>query len=328
VAPDVKEKRIGDFVGRACILYSMSKVIVVRYSGGAQKKGLSKEKYLSLLGVALTELAGEQQVEKAIRKYLPNGVIGIKTNCLARSFNSTPTALTDALSLLLTQAGFDENDIIVWERTSHELAKAGYTLNASSVGRRCLGTDAYGVGYSRGFHTSGEVNSLVSRILTDLVHYNINLPVLKDHSIAGLSGGMKNMFGAINNPNKYHDNNCDPFCAHVNNLEPIKKKNRLTVLDAVKVQYNGGPGFVSEYISYYNSIIISDDPVAADRIGLEILKHARQVNGLPPLEKVGRPVKYLKSAESIGLGTADTNRIDIVVLVVDKEGRQTKGKLF
>jgi len=306
----------------------MSKVVVVKYAGNSSGKGLGSQEYAVVLNAGIRALSGEKGIKKAVRKYLPSGVIGMKTNCLALKLNSTPVALSDALSKLLTQAGFGENDIVVWERTNRELKKAGYSLNISAFGRRCLGTDTNGIGYSSGFYSSGEVSSLVSRILTNLVDYNVNLPVLKDHSIAGLSGGMKNMYGAIHNPNKYHDNNCDPFCAHVSNLEPIKKKNRLTVLDAVKVQYQGGPGYVSEYISYYNGVVLSDDPVAVDRVGLEILEQMRKVNGLPPLEKVGRSVKYLDTAEQIGLGIADMRRIDVQVLLVDKSGRQTSGELF
>ena len=306
----------------------MSKVVVVRYSGDGTKKGLSRPAYGVLLTAGMRVLSGEKEAKAAVRKYLPSGVIGMKTNCLVRTLNSTPTALAEALSDLLIEAGFDKNDIVIWERTNRELKNAGYTLNAASFGGRCLGTDTNGVGYSSRFYSSGEVNSLVSRILTDMVDYNVNLPVLKDHSIAGLSGGMKNMYGAIHNPNKYHDNNCDPFCAHVNNLAPIKKKNRLIILDAVKVQYNGGPGYVSEYVTYYNGVLLSDDPVAVDRVGLEILEHLRKVNGLPPLEKVGRQVKYLRSAQQIGLGVADMKQIDVAVLLVDKNGRQTVGELF
>ncbi len=310
------------------VYYSMSKVVVVRFTGNGQKHGLTKNEYQNLLEAGLKKLSSEKQTKSAVRKYLPKGVVGMKTNCLARTLNSTPVALIDAVFSLLTQAGYDENDVVVWDRTSRELANAGYTLNASSVGRRCLGTDANGVGYSSGFYSSGDVSSLVSRILTDMVNHNVNLPVLKDHSIAGLSAGLKNMYGAIHNPNKFHDNNCDPFCAHVNNLEPIKKKNRLTILDAVKVQYNGGPGFVSEYISYYNGILVSDDPVSVDRVGLKILEHIRKVNGHPHLEKVGRSVKYLASAQQLGLGVADMSRIDVDVLVVGKDGRQRAGELF
>jgi uncharacterized protein (DUF362 family) len=306
----------------------MSKVVVIRYIENGQKGSLTKSAYGSLLNAALTRLSGEQQAKSAVRKYFPRGVIGMKTNCLARTFNSTSVALVDAFSLLLKQAGFDENDTVVWERTGRELSQAGYTLNASHSGRRCMGTDTNGVGYSSGFYSSGDVSSLVSRVLTEVVDHNVNMPVLKDHSIAGLSAGMKNMYGAIHNPNKFHDNNCSPFCAHINNLEPIKKKSRLTVMDAVKVQYNGGPGYVSEYVSHYNGIIVSDDPVAADRIGLEILQRIREINGQPPLEKVGREVKYLATAQQLGLGVADMSGIHLDVFMVDGDGVEKTGELF
>lgn len=303
--------------------------MVVKYAGAQAGKPFSQSVYATLLKVGLKILSGKKDLRAAIRTFLPSGVIGMKTNCLARRFNSTPVALTSALVELLTASGFDQNDIVIWERTSEELKKGGYTLNASSFGGlRCFGTDTRGIGYSDDFYSYGEVNSLVSRILTEVVDYNVNLPVLKDHSIAGLSGALKNMYGAINNPNKYHDNNCDPFCAHINLLAPIKKKNRLTVLDAVKVQYNGGPGYVAQYISFYSGIILSADAVAADRVGLEILENERKKHGLPPLEKVGRQVKYLATAQKEGLGTADLSEIDLVVVRVDADGKQAKGELF
>lgn len=306
----------------------MSRVVVVKLSGYRLAEAPSAETYKTLLSIGLLQLSGESEVTDALRKYLPSGPIGIKTNCLARKLNSTPVALADAATQLLVDAGFAENDVVVWERTNRELSGAGFTLNASHIGRRCLGTDTNDVGYSREFFSFGEVNSLVTSILVDMVAYNINLPILKDHSVAGMSGGMKNMYGAINNPNKYHADNCDPFCAHVFNLRPIKDKTRLTVIDAMKVQYHGGPGYISDYMAPYGGLILAADPVAADAVGLRILEQLRQMNGQLSLEKAGRPVRYLQTAEKIGLGTADLNRIDLQVVEVDNRGRQKRGELF
>lgn len=306
----------------------MSKVVVLRQERSNGRKSISATEYKHLLSVGLVGLAGTGSVRSALAEFLPRGVIGMKTNCLAGKANSTSVALAEGLGDLLVENGFDENDLIVWERTNRELAGAGYTLNASSFGRRCLGTDAEGVGYGREFHTSGEVNSLVSRILTDLIDCNINLPVLKDHSIAGLSASLKNMYGAINNPNKFHDNCCDPFAAQISNLAPIRAKNRLTIIDASKVQYQGGPGFMGQYLDYYNGLIISNDPVAADRIGLEILEGIRKEHGQPSLESAERPAKYLQTAAGLGLGTADLEKIDLEVIEVNQMGHTAEGKLF
>lgn len=306
----------------------MSRVVVVRHQDGLRGERLNSAQYASLLHHGLTTLTEESSGESAVRKLLPKGPVGLKTNCLTGKFNSTPVPLVEALAGILESAGWAANDIVVWERTGQELQKAGFELNASSFGRRCFGTDANGVGYGREFHSAGESSSLVSRILEKLVGGNINLPVLKDHSIAGLSGGMKNMFGAINNPNKFHNTNCDPHVADVSMMDPIRTKNRLTIIDAVRVQYHNGPGYDPAQVAGYGGMILSDDPVAVDGIGLEIVEHYRREAGLPSLEKANRPAKYLRTAQAHGLGEADLAAIELKVLIVNDKGRVREGKLF
>lgn len=305
----------------------MSRVVVVRATDTEPRSGLSVERYRRMLETGLTALTGDGEAREAVSRLTPRGVVGLKTNCLVRKINSTPVALADAVTEILVDGGIERSNVVVWERSNRELQGAGYELNVSLNARRCLGTDSNGLGYSDDFYTSGEVNSLVTRILTDVVDHSINLPVLKDHSLAGMSAGMKNMYGAIHNPNKYHDNNCSPYCAHVNNLAPIRDKHRLTVIDAVQVQYNGGPGFLGNYVDHYGGVILSTDPVACDRVALEILENLRSRHGLPPLAEVSRPVKYLSAAKQIGLGEADMDRISLEVLSVSASGNVSKGAL-
>jgi uncharacterized protein (DUF362 family) len=305
----------------------MSRVVVARtdYSDLAQR--LDRSDYRRLLRAGFAELLGNADWHSKLKALLSGRTVGMKTNCLTGQLNSTPVALVEALGDELVHAGYDENDLVVWERTSRELSRAGFTLNAASTGRRCLGTDSNGVGYSSDFHSSGNVNSLVSRVLTNTVDCNINLPTLKDHSIAGMSSALKNMYGAIHNPNKYHDDNCDPACAHIYDLAPVHDTTRLTVIDAVRVQCDGGPGFVRTHMYPYGGLIISSDPVAADRVALEILTHLRKLNGRKRLEDAGRPVKYLATAAKLGLGEAELGQIDLKVLHIDPAGDVTEGEL-
>lgn len=306
----------------------MSRVVVVKWSAGKAEFGLDKAVYKTLLTAAFRALKQSADIDSIIREMFPRGAIGMKTNCLSRRLNSTPVALVDALSELLNEASIDENNIIIWDRSNRELQEAGFQLNAAFTGRRCMGTDSNGVSYSQEFYESGDVSSLVSQILTRVVAHSINLPILKDHSLAGMSAGLKNMYGAIHNPNKYHGNNCSPYCAHVSNLAPIRNKHRLTVLDAVRVQYHGGPGYVAQHLATYAGVVVSDDPIACDRVGLEILAHLRKINGLPSLEEAERPVKYLEPANELGLGESDFNRIDLTVLSADARGNVRDGVLF
>jgi uncharacterized protein (DUF362 family) len=306
----------------------MSKVIVVKAGDGYESGKMDTHHYRNLISVGIAFLTQDNAGEKAIKNLLPGGTTGMKINALTGKLNSTSIELVDGLAGLLATAGFDENNLIIWDRTNRELEKAGYSLNASSFERRCFGTDTGGIGYSRDFFSSGDVDCMVSRILTDHLSSNINLPVLKDHSIAGLSAGLKNMYGAIHNPNKYHDNNCDPYAADIYNLEPIRSKNQLTIIDAVRVQYNGGPGYDSRYLADYGGIIISQDVVAADSVGLRILEHYRKLNGLPTLKETRREVKYLKSASERGLGTYEWDKIDLDIAVIDTKGNTKPTVLF
>ena len=80
----------------------------------------------------------------------------------------------------------------------------------AGAGVRIFGTDADGVGYGPDLVAHLGVGSLFSRIQAGYVTASISLAILKDHGLAGVTAGMKNYFGAIHNPNKYHDSGCDP----------------------------------------------------------------------------------------------------------------------
>jgi uncharacterized protein (DUF362 family) len=155
------------------------------------------------------------------------------------------------------------------------------------------------------------IGSLFSSIQADQISSSISLAILKDHGLAGITAGMKNYFGAIHNPNKYHDTNCDPFVAEVFDTAVIKNKHVLTILDALTVQYHRGPSFHSRWADKKGMLIFSFDPVAADTAGWQIIEKLRAEKGLPSLEEEERVPKYLKTAENMGIGTAEIEKIRI-----------------
>ena len=124
---------------------------------------------------------------------------------------------------------------------------------------------------------------------------------------------MKNYFGAIHNPNKYHDSHCDPFIAELFETKYIRKKHRLSILDALLVQYHRGPAYHARWAEKYEALIFSCDPVAADSVGWQIIENLRTKKGLSPLREEGREPVYIRSAEKLGLGTADWKRIQITI---------------
>ncbi|MBN2559924.1 MAG: DUF362 domain-containing protein, partial [Phycisphaerae bacterium] len=241
--------------------------------------------------------------------FRPADRVGIKVNTLGLS---TQPAVVDAIVAGLLGAGLAAEKIIVWDRFDTELAAAGFKLNKSRRGVQCRGTDAeqYGSGYQQDIESSGRIGSCFSKIVAEEVNALICVPVLKDHNLAGVSLGLKNFFGAIHNPNKYHDHNCDPYVADVVSHRFIAPKWRLTVCDGTRAQYNAGPARHPGFAWPFGGLIVSGDFVAADAVAADLLDAQRKVKGLKSLAEDKRPAKHIATAGARGLGVADLSKIE------------------
>lgn len=235
-------------------------------------------------------------------------VVAVKVNCLAGPGLSSSREVVEAVVAGLGTAGVPLGSIIVWDRDTEELERAGFTISSSgSSTYRCYGTDRAGL--TSRIYSSGSVGSLLSRILTDRATALINVPILKDHDLSGVGIGMKNLFGCIHNPNRYHDNNCDPYVAEVSAMEPIRSKLRLVVCDALRPQCHGGPAVSRRHQWAYGGVLVASDPVAHDATGARIIEEQRARTGLASLAEAGRPPRWLATAERMGLGVAAVGRV-------------------
>jgi uncharacterized protein (DUF362 family) len=242
----------------------------------------------------------------------PGDLVALKVNALGGRAFSSNLQLVETVCERLQEAGIKAKDIVVWDRDTEELERAGFHI--SDVGNRvqCYGTDR--AGYEEDLVTYGSVGSRLSRILTRNCTVLINLPVLKDHDGAGVSMALKNMYGVIHNPNKYHPNGCNPYIADVNMLPEIRARMRLTICDATTATYEGGPGYKPQYSWKNNALIISRDPVALDYVGWQMIEHKRAEKGLKTLEAEKRAPSYIATAADSQhrLGTNDPKRIAVV----------------
>lgn len=266
--------------------------------------------YLTRSMLAIT---GKNSAAAAWRSlFAPTENVGIKVSCLPGRPLSSSLGLVTAIVDGLLAAGLAKKNIIIWERTSRELEKAGFQISRS--GLKIMGSDEFpGGGYSDHIEFSGSIGTFFSRIMED-IDALINVPVLKDHDLAGLSGAMKNMYGTIFNPNKFHANHCDPFVAELCNHPLIKGKLRLVVCDASRVQVHNGPAFYPQYAREYGGLLVSRDPVALDFAGREIIDSLRLEMGLPTLAAAGREPAYIRTAARLGLGQAAARLIQKVSL--------------
>ncbi|MDJ0766626.1 MAG: DUF362 domain-containing protein [Myxococcota bacterium] len=273
--------------------------------------GQDSGRVLQIVHRAICSLVGAKTPAEAYRElFKPTDIVAIKLNCLAGPGLSSSVAVVDALVAGLRLIGIENRNIYIWERTSLELQKAGFELNRHLDSRpRCFGNDE--AGFARNIEFSGDIGSLFTNILARRATALINVPVIKDHDLSGLGCGMKNMYGAIHNPNRYHENNCDPYVADVCAHPYIKDKLRLVLADALAAQYQGGPASVIAHQWRPGAVMAARDPVALDRVAQTVIEEERAKHGLPSLSDAKRPPKWLKTAAQKELGENRLNKIVI-----------------
>lgn len=278
---------------------------------------IDERRLAAMVDEAVRRLTGREDAEAAWRSLFgPRDVVGIKVNCLSGRRMCTRWEVVEAVVGGLRRAGVPESRIIVWDKDDRDLRRAGYPVRRDR-GVRVYGTigGPFSPGYEDRIRFAGEhVGSCFSRILTQQVTALVNIPVLKDHDIAGVTLGLKNWFGAIHNPNKYHDNLCDPYIAELSTHPSIRDKLRLVLIDATTLQYDGGPAARLERAVPYGGLLVARDPVAVDAYGVSLIEAERRRAGLAGLAEVGRPPRHVRSAARLGLGVDDLKRIDLITI--------------
>jgi len=265
-----------------------------------------------MVGDALCRLTGCRTARQSwLSLFSPAERIGIKVNALGGRHICTRPELVYAVVDHLTACGVPPRNIIIWDRLTRELHHAGYPVQTSPDRLRCFGTDNE---YEFEPEFSGSIGSCFSRILTRHCDAIISIPVLKDHDLAGVSLNLKNFYGVIHNPNKYHDNGCDPYIADLNAHPHIRQKLRLCIIDGLRSHYNGGPGFKPRWSHDFKTLLFSLDPVAADSIGAAEIEKQRIRKDLPLLKETGRDPVHIRTAARKGLGTADLGQIEKIIM--------------
>jgi uncharacterized protein (DUF362 family) len=273
---------------------------------------VDSRRMLSLLDRAMQTLFDRDHPTEAWKELVrPGEMVGLKVNSLGGRGISSNLQLVEAVCERLQEAGIKASDIVVWDRDTDELERSGFHVSTGGNGVQCFGTDR--VDYEQDLVTYGSVGSRLSRILTQRCNVLINVPVLKDHDGAGVTIALKNMYGVIHNPNKYHPDGCNPYIADLNMLPEIRTKMRLIICDATTAQYEGGPAYKPQYSWKHNSLIVSQDAVALDYTGWQIIERRRAEKGLKTLGGDGRAPHYISTAADAQhrLGTNDPDRIAV-----------------
>ena len=284
---------------------------------GSQAAQPDEKRVLDLLDRAIAAYTGRDNQVEAWKRILPQAgspdkVIGLKVNGLGGKGISTHSVLVLAISERLQQAGVKPGNILVWERDARSLEACGLTVSTDRSRVRCYGSDV--AGFEEQPVAFGSVNVKLSKILTRECEMVINLPILKDHEVAGITFSMKNMYGVVQRPFELHANGCNPGVADLNRIPVVREKVSFTIGDAISSVYNGGPGFHPEHLWYPNALIVGRDRVALDQTAWQMIERKRAEAGVPTLEDAGRPPRYIATAADPAhrLGINDPQRIHLM----------------
>lgn len=289
----------------------------------------------------LRELTGAADLASAWKLFAgPQDVVGLKVNTLSGPGCSTRREVVDGVIRGLRLAGVPDANIIIWDRFESHLRRARYPITQRPGALRCYATDSPAVGEDMDVYYAADVldlvpehlrrdpsrgyaasypNSHFSRIFTEHITRQINLPVLKDHNITGLTLALKNVaFGICSNTERFHPTpiNCDPMIAEVCAHPMVQSKTVLTIADCLTLLYEGGPMVDPQNLLPYRSLLVGTDMVASDTVGLEILERIRGERGLRSLWQTSTPPKYLTSAAALHLGVGEMEAIERVRISV------------
>jgi uncharacterized protein (DUF362 family) len=295
----------------------LSRVVIVTDSGATSGLTINASVVQSMIDCGVMNLTGIFNVGEAWKSLFPgitaSSVVAIKVNCINSPLSTHP-GVANAIASGIAQIDFDgtlfpANNVIIFDRTNWELINAGYTINTSTTGVRCFGTDQSGVGYNTTYYDVAGSSQRLSKIVTNTASYLVNASCMKNHGEAGVTFCLKNHYGTCNNPGGLHGGTlgeCDPYIPALNALTPIRSKQCVNICDALFGIYSGGPSGNPQFVA--NSILMSQDIVALDYCAREILAD----HGCTTIE-AGHHIDTAAGAP-YSLGTNDPDQMDVVTL--------------
>jgi hypothetical protein len=151
-----------------------------------------------------------------------------------------------------------------------------------------------------------EEKSYLADIVTKDITKLVNIAVLKHNEDSGVTWAAKNIaLGVTTNKVRFHIDYCTKAIPEILAQPCIKDKTVLHIGEAAKIST---VSVVGAQIARDNRIFFGRDPVAMDRIGLDILEEKRLAQGLPSVRDIST---HVAACAAKGLGTDDPKRIDL-----------------
>jgi len=287
---------------------------------------------------AVTNQPTSEQAWRSLVK--PHERVAIKVAAAAGSSAGTSPEVVEAVVEGLKHSGVPATNIVVWDRDRKDLVASGLgqlgedgRIRLAWIESRSdydsenplflpvLGKLIHG---DRDFKTraEAELSELIDtrKQLSDESYFPklmgkvdkiINIPSLTDSFLTGINGALANLtVGMIDNWRRFTKPPLfgDPYVAEIYAEPAIHGKVVLTILDALRLQYAGGPFPNPNYVEPYQAIFASTDPVAIDATAVRLIDEYRLANQLPSIKAM---TNYIETADTLGLGESDEKLIQL-----------------
>jgi hypothetical protein len=306
-----------------------------------------------MIARGMCTLTGEKTPDRAWARFFePKDVVGIKVNCGGYPHCVSSYEIVAEVVRQLATVGIPPTQVYVYERFQNQLDNVNYAPHLPEGVRIVAAETANRRADNRGYDPTTYVDAdlfgeedtrsnmmrLVSRTLTKIV----NIPNMKDHGATGATGCLKNIaYGSFSNVARTHYDGKSHTYSFVGTLaavEPLRSRTVLQIMDGLRGVWHGGPfARTKRYLFHPKQILFGTDPVAIDRLLLDIIDDKRKAEGAisiynrdpktlsndgaardrdPNVNILIREPGHVQFAASLGLGVADRAKIAVDEVVV------------
>jgi uncharacterized protein (DUF362 family) len=271
------------------------RVLEISHERSIAANRVSQSIVRQMIEQGMRELTGEKDPRLAWSKFIqPQDTVGIKINPSGAPACCSSPEIVREIVAGVQSVGVPARNVFVYDRYAYEMDIGSYQTLAP-MGVRVIGVQEHKLdvsGYDpnvfceANFFGEWETRSYMASIVSSGVSKIINVPTMKDHSAAGVTGCLKNLaYGTFNNVARSHRQPfsfTDPLIGIMCSVEPLRSKAVLHIMDGTRMVWHGGPLTQNpNFIFPAGLILVGTDPVAMDTIELEKIEAKRRKEGVP-----------------------------------------------
>jgi len=248
-----------------------------------------------LMERGMRALTGEATTLAAWKRFFePADVVGIKVNAGGRPHCVSSPVIVAEIVRQLMAVGLRPSQVVLFERFKSQLDEVNYAphlpdgvlIQAAERGNRASEQRDYDprVYVEAAFFGEEDTRSNMMRLVTERVTKIVNVPNMKDHGATGVTGCLKNIaYGAFSNVARTHARGVTHTLSAVGTfaaVEPLRSRTVLQVMDGLRAVWHGGPfAPTARYLFHPRQILFGTDPVAIDRLLLDVIDDKRKAEG-------------------------------------------------